>query len=472
MSFISHKNDYFALSFSDFRVRLAQVGSKGRLRKYLQIKLETGIIERGQIKQKEKLSQALVQLLKSSKIKHKFVIIGLPEVRAFTRTVVLPLLDFEEINEAVRWESEPVLPFPLDKAYLDWMILQKSEKAIRLLAMALPQELVDDYVQLLEELDLQPIALEATSLSLARLVEKSGQAAMVVEVRQDEAILVVVGPGGGVEVSSTLTYDNESEAIGEIEKTVSNVLHFYRKKVGEKEKSRKVNKILFSGEKATTALAKKIRESSGVPSALLSPNPKEMGLFSLISLAKKKVASPVDEKTINLIPPRIQGFYDQVAKVRKVSSWAKLSLLGLLLAFFSYSVTAAHVYFEMKRLEGEIIELQAGMTMEAKRLEKEVAFLNLESGKIINLAGSEKMIVDKVTLIRQSVPEEMVINHIAYDDSATSYFVDGFVSTRGKLLLFRQNLESSGQFFRVHIPLSSLEKEENVNFTVTLVDQK
>jgi len=34
------------------------------------------------------------------------------------------MLPVEELGDAVAWESEPLLPFVPDKAYLDWMVLK------------------------------------------------------------------------------------------------------------------------------------------------------------------------------------------------------------------------------------------------------------------------------------------------------------------------------------------------------------
>jgi hypothetical protein len=49
--------------------------------------------------------------------------------------------------------------------------------------------------------------------------------------------------------------------------------------------------------------------------------------------------------------------------------------------------------------------------------------------------------------------------------------IDGTAETRKALLDYRKALEKTEQFAKVHIPLSSLEKEVNVEFTISLTSQ-
>lgn len=470
--FLSKKKDYFALSFSDHRIRLAQAGRGGKLRSYFEVKLGPGIVSRGEIKDKEKLQQAVLALVKTSKIKHKFVVVGLPEVKAFTKTFSLPEMEVEELDDAVRWESEPLLPFSLDKAYLDWMVLEKMKDSVRLLVVALPQVLVEEYAKALEEIDFQPLAFETTSLSLARLVERDKSATLVIDVNEGESVLAIVGPRGGIEVSSTVSYRSEDEAADEIAETVGNVLNFYRKRVDSNHSTKKITRLLFSGERLRADLIKRIEKETGIAGSLVAKNEKDLALATMVSLAQKDVAAPIDEKTINLIPPRIQGLYDQTAKVNEISLNLKISLLSLFLIMFGYGVAAANVYFEMKKLEGEIIDLQAGMSMEAKQIEGQARSLNMKSQKIIQLSGSKEGVMTVFQLVNELSSEALVIDHFAYDENSGAFLLDGMANTRADLLSFRQTLETTGRFSRVHFPLSILEKEENVHFTVTLVSKK
>ena len=470
MEIFKKKQDYFALSFSDHQLRLAQADGRGRVRTYLEKDLPPGIIERGTIKNRKELTSAVADFLKSAKLKHRFVVVGLPEVRAFTRVLILPPLEVEELDDAARWESESLLPFPLEKAYLDWMILDRTEKAVRALVVALPQGLVESYAQILEELGFQPVAFEITSLSLARLVEKDAITTMIVELKEKEAVLVIVGAGGGIEVSSTTSFKDIKEEKEELFSTIDSLLSFYQKKVEKKDEKKKIAKIIFCGQGAKEEWTKAIEKRTGIKSEIL--NIKQVNLASIISLARKDVAAPIDEKTINLIPLRIQGLYDRAARVREISAWLKLTLFCLFLVFFSYSVVAARVYFESKKIEGKIIELQASITPETVRIEKKAKLLNSQAQKIVLLSGSRVEVVPLLSLIRQTAPEGIAVTHCSFDGDKKVIFVNGFAEHRDNLLAFKDALEKMDQFSEVHIPLTSLGKEVGVNFSIAVTSQE
>jgi len=471
MNFFQPKKDFFALSFSDHQVQIAKAVGKGKLKFYSKKKLEPGVIVRGEIKNEEALQKALAELFHAVKVKDKFVVVGLPEVKAFTRSFKLPLLPLEELQDAVCWQSEPLLPFPLEKTYLDWMILEeeKEKKQVRVLVVALPQDLVEAYAKLLEKMSFQPVAFEITSLSLARMVKKTHQAALLMEIGEKEAILVVIDPKGGIEVSSTVAFGNESEALEEVSATAKNILAFYKKKVGEAEE-KKVTKIFYCGRRAQTDLIKKIGQAVGL--ATFSLDQKQPQLATIISLAQKDVAAPIDEKTINLIPPRIQGIYDRAAKIREISFWLKLGLSALFLIWFGYSVLLARVYFGIKKTEGKLIELQASLPSKTKNLGERVKFLNAQAENINNLVSFGLQPVPLLFEAMSNPPEGITLKHISFDGEKNLFLIDGFAQSREKLLSFRQTLEKKDKFSKVYFPLSSLEKGADFNFTMSLVGKE
>lgn len=470
MEIFKKKQDYFALSFSDNQLQLAQADGKGRVRISLEKDLPPGIIERGTIKKREELTSIVADFLKSAKLKHRFVVVGLPEVRAFTRVLTLPPLRLEELDDAARWESEPLVPFPLEKAYLDWMILERTEKGVRVLVVALPQDLVEGYAKILEELGFQPVAFETTSLSLARLVEKDAVTTMIIELKEKEAVLVIVGAGGGIEVSSTIFFKDVKEAKEELFSTIDHLLTFYQKKVKKKDEKKKIAKIIFCGKEVKSEWVKEAEKRTGIKSEVL--NIKQPNLASIASLAKKDVAAPIDEKTINLIPLRIQGLYDRAAKVKEISTWLKFGLLCLFLGFFGYSVVTARVYFETKMIEGKIIELQASISPEAVETEQRAKSLNDRAQRIVSLSKSQVKIVPLLSLIRQTAGEGVRVTHCSFDGERNVIFVNGIADHRDNLLAFRDALENTDQFSAVQIPLTSLEKEANVKFSITLTSQR
>jgi Tfp pilus assembly PilM family ATPase len=456
------KKNYFALVFSDQEIQLVQANQKGEAVLTLVIKIEPGVIERGWLKKPEGLIPALEKLLSSRKLKKKFVAVGLPETAAFSRVLNLPDLPPEELDDAVRWQSEPLLPMPADQACLDWMLLEKAEKTNRVLVMAFPAKLIEDYARILEDLGFQPIAFEPTSLSLSRLVGRGEESSLAVEVGEKEAVLVAVGPHGEIELSSTASF-KEGNGEEELFSTIENLLSFYQKKAG---KEKQIKKIFLCGRRVNENLVSQIKAKTKLETQLFGVKPIE--LATAVSLTRKDVAAPIDEKTINLIPPRIQGVYDLAEKSRNLSNWIKFWLFSLFLMLFSFAVTGARVYFDLKRIEGKIIDCRSLITPQMEELAQRSLLINAKARRVLALSDSQKEFVSLLDLIREAVPEDVAVNHYSVDFEKKEIFINGNAAHRDQLLVFRNSLEETKKFIQVRIPLSSLEKEENVNFTIFL----
>jgi len=458
------KKNFFALTFSDRQVCLVQTDRKGKVVLALNLKIDSGLIERGRVKKPQELTQVLAKLLLSRKLKGKFVVAGLPETASFSRVLDLPRLSREELDDAVRWQIEPLLPMPLEETCLDWMILEEKDQGFRILVMAFPTKIVEDYAQILENLNFQPVAFEPTSLSLSRLIatEKREKSALVVEIEKEGAVLVVVGPHGEIEISSTVSL-TDGEGKKELFSTIEELLVFYKKKFG---KEREVVTAFLCGSGADEKIASEIKTKNSLEAKMIPIKP--LGLAGAVSLAKKNIAAPADEKTINLIPPRIQGVYDLAQKKKTLSRWVKFWLFSLFLIFFSFSVSAARIYFDLKKIEGDLIEIQALMTPEMKEAETKARTIMTKSSRVLGLIGSQKQIVYLVRLIEGEKAEGIDYTHFSVDFEREEIFLNGLASNQNQLLALREKLEKTNHFGQVRIPLSSLEREENINFTIGL----
>ncbi|MDP3982221.1 MAG: type IV pilus assembly protein PilM [bacterium] len=151
----------------------ARVGVTGETR------MEQGIVEKGEIKNQEKLRDSIYQAVSSVSSQlsgKKHVVVSLPEEPAFVQVIQLPRMKEEEALRAVPFEAENYIPYPLDSVILDFEILPSSpdQDHLDVLLCAFPREIVNEYVEAIRGAGLVPIALEIESLSCARALIKSG----------------------------------------------------------------------------------------------------------------------------------------------------------------------------------------------------------------------------------------------------------------------------------------------------------
>ncbi len=178
--FLNFHPNYFGLDISDLSLKVVRL--KLRDGKYDLISFEhkvltPGIIQAGEVKDKEKLTLAIKDLIKKTpKLETKYVVASLPEEKSFLRVIRLPKMSKNEIQRAVQFEAENYIPFSLDKVYLDSEIISSSDKGQKtseVLLVALLKKIVDPYVEVLERAGLVPLALETESQAATRALIKN-----------------------------------------------------------------------------------------------------------------------------------------------------------------------------------------------------------------------------------------------------------------------------------------------------------
>lgn len=137
------------------------------------------------------------------------VALAVPAARTFTRTVTLPKLSSNDLDDAIRMETEQYVPVPIEQLYVDYAVINRTEKDQDLLAVAVPKKIVDSYLILTRLLGLEVVGLETTIGAASRLflqAEQSDIPTVLIDLgslSSDITIydkgLVVTGtvPGGG-----------------------------------------------------------------------------------------------------------------------------------------------------------------------------------------------------------------------------------------------------------------------------------
>lgn len=115
---------------------------------------------------------AIKSLLNDLKIKPKQVVAGLPEDEVISRLVRLPPLKESEIMDALKFEAETFVPYPLDEVSIDYEIVEKDDAGrLTIFVVAARNKLIQSYVKLFKSLGLELLALESSSVALRRLVK-------------------------------------------------------------------------------------------------------------------------------------------------------------------------------------------------------------------------------------------------------------------------------------------------------------
>ena len=157
-------------------VRAAELDGKEdapALGAFSQIGLPPGTIVDGEIVNVMAVADAVRRLWQNGKFTSTSVVVGIAGLRAITRELDLPWVPDDEIDSAVRFQSEEVIPFTPDKTLLSAQVLGESVgpdgiRTRRVLVAAAHRDLVDGVVGAVEQAGLEVVGVDLVSSALVR----------------------------------------------------------------------------------------------------------------------------------------------------------------------------------------------------------------------------------------------------------------------------------------------------------------
>ncbi|MFW6282875.1 MAG: type IV pilus assembly protein PilM [Minisyncoccales bacterium] len=167
----------FGLDISDRSFKIANLKKRRsgfKLTSYETFEIEPGVIKKGELKNKRKLTSLLRE--EKKKIKMNEVVVALPEEKSFLKVIKTPKMPKKDLESAIIYKAEEYIPMNIEDAYVDFEIIKPAyseEDHMHVLLAALPKKIVDPYFKAVKKAGLKPIAFEVESLSICRaLMEK------------------------------------------------------------------------------------------------------------------------------------------------------------------------------------------------------------------------------------------------------------------------------------------------------------
>lgn len=175
--------------------------------------LEEGIIEKGEIKQKDKLISFLKQI--KEKLKIELVAASLPEEKVFLSRIKFPLMGEDKIKEALSLQLEEYIPLSNAEAIFDYNVINdftgdKAQPHLHLNLAAFPKNFVESYRDVFVGAGFIPAAFEMEVQAFARAVvpEKEMDNVMVIDFGRTRTTFAIVS-GGKVQFATTIALAGE-----------------------------------------------------------------------------------------------------------------------------------------------------------------------------------------------------------------------------------------------------------------------
>lgn len=165
--------------------------------------LDPGVVVAGEIRDPEALAGALKRFFELHKLPKKGVRLGLSNNRIGVRVFQIEgVSDERQLENAIRFRAEEVLPIPLDEAVLDYVVLDESARedgtpVKRILLVVAYRDVVERYLQACRGAGLEVVGIDLEAFALLRsLAEPSDP-----------------DPGGGALIAVAIGHDRTTIAI-------------------------------------------------------------------------------------------------------------------------------------------------------------------------------------------------------------------------------------------------------------------
>ncbi|HZJ09872.1 MAG TPA: type IV pilus assembly protein PilM [Trueperaceae bacterium] len=137
-----------------------------------------GLIQDDQVTDAGGLAEEIKALFQDAGISRRFTVTAVSNRQAITRNIHVPRMTVQELDEAIKWEAERYIPFPIDEVMLDYFVLDNPEDVeeggqLEVVIAAARLDEVTQQVEYLKQAGLEPYVIDVKPFSLLRALKGS-----------------------------------------------------------------------------------------------------------------------------------------------------------------------------------------------------------------------------------------------------------------------------------------------------------
>jgi type IV pilus assembly protein PilM len=137
-----------------------------------------GLIQDDQVLDAPGLAAEIKALFEEAGISKRYVVTAVGNRQAITRNIQVPKMTLAELDEAIKWEAERYIPFPIDEVVLDYFVLDNPADVedggqLEVVIAAARLDQVTQQVDYLRMAGLEPLVVDVKPFSLLRSLRGS-----------------------------------------------------------------------------------------------------------------------------------------------------------------------------------------------------------------------------------------------------------------------------------------------------------
>ncbi len=176
---ISKRDHLVGLDIGSQSVKIAEIehGKSGLVLKRLGCEdIHQDLMEDGEIKDPQALSDLIRKMFKQLKIKEKNVALSVGGYSIIVKKINVQTMSEEQLLETIHYEAEQYIPFDINDVNLDFQILGENEKnrnQMSVLLVAAKKDLIDGVIGLVQNAGRTPRLIDVDAFALQNIYEQS-----------------------------------------------------------------------------------------------------------------------------------------------------------------------------------------------------------------------------------------------------------------------------------------------------------
>lgn len=452
-----------------------------RIQGKAEVNLDDDVIIFGVIKNKKKLSSALMKLKENFKPKSEFspfAIVTIPQNSVYSDVLSFPkYLKNDQLIEAISFNAATSLPLPLAECYMDWQVIESGETKNKVLISTIPKKIADDYIDVLKGNGFKLIALEPAALSISRAADTSYSTALFLYLTEEGATSMIYSNKNCYfsqfeswqELSGGKGISNLADLNKSLQSKIKNLARYFEKHYDPI----KIKKVLLMSEGFNADEIIRNIDSADLPIEKAKSNIFEINNYDWIPAAGAAARGFIprsDDTIISLLPVGTESLYDN----QKALSFSK-SIFAVIFSLGCFYIAAFISYFSFISYLGSSIDKQMAsrnnITFPAEdlKIEQETKEFNAYVGDLALVYPKVKAdygaSLDKIT---GSNSFGVSMNNINMTDLAGPITISGVAVSRESLNSLRLQFENSPSFKNVKFSVQNIAQKNNIPFNISL----
>lgn len=413
--------------------------------------IASNIIDDGVVIDIELLGKTLKAIWEKANLGTDYAIVAIPDDKIYSRIFSFPKsVDNARLTEAMRLAISFQIPMKTEDVYLDWERISGNTLANEILFSTAPRKIVEGYVSALEKAGIKTLALESHLASIARSIKLTPGETTLFSKETPDGATVFALRDGVLLFSRSLPF------------------HFVPKNEIEIETSKIYNAI--SSDVKGVVITKEfkdatIRDEYAERKEISSP--KSKWLIALGTAIRAKIPEGEDN-LISLLPVGTEEAYAYQRATTFVVLMRNL-IVGVAIFFIITYLSAYLFIFTLAQNTAEKITVLSASAIpeELDSMKTKITVINsiTETGAtFLSEMPLWSIVLNQITSL---TTEGITISKFSAPGITERFSIIGTASSREKLNNYKKTLQDSPLFLDIDLPLTNLDQEGAVPFTVS-----